>query len=301
MEPQDKVRLLKTVRLLEAIPEHQLETLSEFLALVEFAEDSVIFAEGSSGDSIYFVTGGRVRISKRVSAGELKDLALLGPGDCFGEMALIEDVSRSAQAAAMGSTKLLRLHRDDMNRWLKAHPELAVDFFAHLVQTLSGRLRRTSSELTLIYDLSHMLLEPWESGQALLAKVLAHVLPHLEGNWSAAAHLYNVFNDEMDFVAGCGPFAFAAVQGRLPSVKETRNIWIDDHVYYVSLPGDKRPHGYLIFHCEGDPKDDQRAEIGRTLTTVAQLLTSALENINHRIDENLRDRLKKQTSHGAYF
>ena len=104
MDPKEKLQLLKSVRLLEAIPESQLATLGEFLAPVEFADGAVIFEEGSKGDSLYFVTGGRVRISKRVSAGELKDLAILGPGDCFGEMALVEDVARSAQAAAVGAT-----------------------------------------------------------------------------------------------------------------------------------------------------------------------------------------------------
>ena len=300
MDPKEKLQLLKSVRLLEAIPESQLATLGEFLAPVEFADGAVIFEEGSKGDSLYFVTSGRVRISKRVTAGEMKDLAILGPGDCFGEMALIDDVARSAQAAAVGVAKVFRLHREDMDRWLKSHPELAVDFFAQLVQVLSRRLRRTSSELTLIYDLSHMLLEPWESGKALLAKVLGHVVPHLEGNWSAAAYLYNVFNDEMDLVAGCGPFDFAGVQGQLPPVKETRNIWIEEHVYYVSLPGEKRPHGYLIFHSEADLKDDQRTETGRTLTTVAQFLSTALENIGHRVEEGLRERLRQKT-YGAYL
>jgi len=301
MDPKEKLQLLRSVRLLDQIPEKQLCALGEFLSPVAAADGAVIFAEGAKGDSLYFVSSGRVRISKRVSAGELKDLAILGPGDCFGEMAMVDDVVRSAQAAAIGPTQLFRLGREDMNRWLKSHPELAVDFFAELVQVLSRRLRRTSNELTLIYDLSHMLLEPLDSGKALLSKVLAHVVPHLEGTWSAGAHLYNVFNDEMDFVAGCGPHDFAGEQGKLPPVKETRSIWLDDHVYYVSLPGEKRPHGYLIFHSEADLKDDQRTEVGRTLTTVAQLLTSALENINHRVEDGLRERLKQKTTHGAYF
>ena len=301
MEPAERLRLLKSVRLLEQIPEGQLATLGEFLAPVEFADGAVIFDEGGPGDSLFFVTSGRVRISKKVSAGEMKDLAILGPGDCFGEMALVDDVARSARAAAAGAVQLFRLHREDMNRWLREHPALAVDFFAHLVQVLSGRLRRTSSELTLIYDLSHMLLEPWDSGKALLAKVLGHVVPHLEGCWSAAAHLYNVFNDEMDFVAGSGPYDFSAIQAKLPPVQETRNIWIEGHAYYVSLPGEKRPHGYLIFHSEAGLQDEQRAEIGRTLTTVAQFLSTALENIDHRVEESLRERLKQRTTHGAHL
>jgi len=301
MEPRQNFQLLKGVRLFEHIPEKQLAALGEFLEPREHADGAVIFEEGSRGDSLYFVTGGRVRISKRVSAGELKDLAILGPGDCFGEMALIEEVSRSAQAAACGDVKLLRLHRDDLNRWLKSHPAPAADFFSHLVQTLSWRLRRTSSELTLIYDLSHMLLEPWNDGKAMLAKVLEHVVPHLEGSWSAAAYLYNVFNDEMDFVAGHGPFDFAAVRGKLPPAKETRDAWIEDRVYYVSLPGAQRPHGYLIFRCEAPMHDDQRAEAGRTLSTVAHFLSTSLENIGHRTEEGLRQRLKQKANYDPAF
>ena len=300
MEPKEKLTLLKSVRLLDQIPERQLSTLGEFLTTVDFDDGAVIFEEGTKGDSLYFVTSGKVRISKRVSGAELKDLAILGPGDCFGEMALVEEVARSARAAAMGKTALFRLHREDMNRWLKSHPELAVDFFAELVQVLSYRLRRTSSELTLIFDLSSLLLEPIKTGQELLSKVLSRVVPHLEGSWSAAAHLYNMFNDEMDFVAGCGSWDFTQSQGKLPPVTETRNLWVEDHLYYVSLPGEKRPLGYLIFHSEALLKDEDRTEVGRTLTTVAQLVTSALENINFRMDQGLRERLKTQ-SHGANF
>ena len=301
MEPQERLKLLKSVRLFDQIPERQLAALGELLAPVEFADGTVIFEEGTKGDSLYFVTGGRVRISKRVCGADLKDLAVLSPGDFFGEMVLVEEVARSARAAAMGRTTLFQLRRDDLNRWLKSHPELAVDFFAQLVQVLSRRLRRTSNELALLCDLSSLLLEPLKTGPELFSKVLAHLVPHLEGSWSAAAYLYNVFNDEMNFVAGCGPCDFSTLQARLPPATEARNLWLADHVYYVSLPGPARPHGYLIFHSETGLSEAERAEFSRTLTTVAQLLTSALENINFRMADSLRQRLKNRTSHGAYF
>ncbi|HAM34730.1 MAG TPA: hypothetical protein DEB40_12530 [Elusimicrobia bacterium] len=301
MKPQEKIKLLKSVRLLDQIPERQLATLGEFLAPMEFEDGAVIFEEGTRGDSLYFVSSGKVRISKRVASGEFKDLAILGPGDCFGEMALVEEVARTARAAALGKTALFRLHREDMDRWLKSHPELAVDFFAELVQVLSRRLRLTSSESTLIFDLSNLLLEPLSTGNELLSRVLAHVVPHLAGSWSAAAYLYNAFNDEMDFVAGCGPFDFSRLSAQLPAPTETRSLWIADQTYYVSLPGQKRPHGYLIFRCESALAEQDRAEAARTLTTVAHLLVSALENIYFRTDAKLRERLKNQTTHGAYF
>ncbi len=300
MTPEEKLKLLQSVRLLDQIPARQLGALGEFLKPLEFADGDAIFEEGSKGESLYFVTSGNVRISKRASGGEAKDLAILGPGDCFGEMALLEDVARSATATASGAAGLFELSRADMNRWLKSNPELAVDFLNELVQVQSKRLRRTSSELTLLFDLSSLLLDQTETDKELLSKVLAHLMPHIEGSWSSAAYLYNVFNDEMDFTAGTGGFDFAALQDALPPATETRSLWLDPSTYYVSLPSLRRPLGYLIFRSQSPLADDDRAELGRTLSTVARLLTSALENINYRTDESLRARLKAR-HHGTGF
>ena len=187
-----------------------------------------------------------------------------------------------------------------MNRWLKSHPELAVDFFAELVQIQSKRLRRTSNELTLLFDLSSLLLEPINTGKDLLKKVLDHVVPHLEGSWDSAAYLYNIFNEEMDLVGGATGFDFPALAPKLPPVLRPRSVWIDAQTYHVSLYGPKSLLGYMVFHSHAPLTDEDRGEVGRTLTTVARLLTSALENINFRTDEILRARLKAQ-SHGSSF
>ncbi|MFA6003424.1 MAG: cyclic nucleotide-binding domain-containing protein [Elusimicrobiota bacterium] len=296
MDPNSKLKLLRSVWLLDQIPDRQLATLEGFLSPTDYEDGAVIFEEGSQGDSLYFVTSGKVRISKHVSGDQMKDLAILGPGDCFGEMVLVEAVARSARATAVGGTALLRLHREDLDRWLKSHPELALDFFSELVQVLSKRLRRTSNELTMIFDLSRLLLERIRTGPELLAKVLDRVLPHLEGSWSAAAYLYNVFNDEMDLAAGQGGFDFEPLRANLPEAA----AWLDPQNYYVALPGNGRAHahGYLLLHADAALSEDMRAEAGRTLTTVAHLLASALENIDFRTEASLRERLKENRPHG---
>lgn len=294
----EKLKLLKSLRLLDQIPEAQLRALGEYLKPLSLQDGAVVFEEGTVGTSLYFISSGQVRISKRVAGGGAKDLAILGPGDCFGEMALVETVARSASAESVGTAVIFELAKDDMNRWLKSHPELAMEFFAELVQTQSKRLRRTSNELALIFDLSNLFLEPISTGQQLLERVLRYVVPHLDGSWSGAAHLYNIFNDEMDLVAGQGGFDFSSLAGKLPPPSETRSLWLGDSAYYVSLPGEKRPHGYLIFRSELPLSEEDRTELGRMLTTVARLLTSALENINFRTEEALRSRLQART-HGA--
>lgn len=289
----DKLRLLKSLHLLDKIPDAQLSALDQFLKPRSVAAGGVIFEEGSKGESLFFVVSGRVRISKKVSGEERKDLAILASGDCFGEMALLETTARSARASAAEDAALLELGREDFHLWLKSHPELAMEFFSGLVQVQSQRLRRTSSELTMLFDLSSLLLEDHGTSKALLTKVLGHIVPHLPGSWTAAAYLYNVFNDELDLVAQAGETDPA----KLPRAEAGRaeNGWLDGACYFVCLPGAKRPHGQLLFRAASPLSDEERAENARTLTTVGRLVTSAVENINFRTEESLRDRLKRSS------
>ncbi|MFA6318701.1 MAG: cyclic nucleotide-binding domain-containing protein [Elusimicrobiota bacterium] len=295
----DKVTLIKSVRLLDGIPEKHLTALAEFLKSVSLEDGAMLFDEGSKGDCLYFISSGQIRISKRVTGEVFKDLAILGPGDCFGEMALIDDVTRSARAAAVGAAGLFELRREDLHTWLGSHPELAMEFFAALVQEQSRRLRVTSTELTLLYDLSNILLDRIPSAKELLAKVVEHVTPHLQGSWASQAFLYNTYNDETEFVSSKGEADFASVQSKIPPPGETRSLWVDDATYFVSLPGAKHPLGFLLFRSQNALTEDDRNETGRTLATVAKLLSTALENIEFRTEEVLRDRLKRTLSHAT--
>ncbi len=299
MDKADKLKLLKTLRLLDQIPEQNLESLAEFLNPVTFKDGEVVFEERSAGDSLFFISSGHVRISKKISEKVDKDLAILGPGDCFGEMAMIEDSPRSATASASGETVLFQLGRQDLNRWLKSRPEMAMEFFAEMVQEQSRRLRRTSNELALIFDLSTLFLENVPTEQEFLTRVVGHILPHLQGSWSGAASLYNVFNEEMDSVSRQGEFNFDSVASRLPAALETKSAWLDDQTFYAPLPGEKRPLGYLLFHSQHVPSGEDRNDIGRTLATVGRLVASALGNIQHRSEELLRARLKASQTYGS--
>ncbi|MFA5137815.1 MAG: cyclic nucleotide-binding domain-containing protein [Elusimicrobiota bacterium] len=303
MADADKLQLLKSLKLLSSIPDAELRALGEFLVDERFEDGRTIFEEGTKGDTLYFISTGHVRIAKKLRAqgGErtsYKELAVLGPGDCFGEMAMIEELARSADAIAQGETTLFRLGRDGLSRWLVSNPSLAMGFFAQLVHVLSGRLRRSSNELTLLFDLSRLLLEPFESPKTLLGRVMERLMRYLEGDWSAGAYIYNEFNDEMDLVDVEGSFRDVADKLPIDSAPE-RSAWADDATYQVIFPGKKRVMGYLAFHSSTPLDAEERNEIGRTFTTTARLITSALENIGYRTEEDFRARLKKNIQAGG--
>lgn len=300
MEAQEKLRRLKSLHLLGKIPDGELAGLAKLLDPVEVPGGGIVFEEGSRGDSLYFVSSGHVRIAKKVlraHAEMYKELSILGPGDCFGEMAVFEEIPRSARAVAQGDVLLFKLGRRALRQWLRSTPLRAVGFFSELSRVLSQRLRRSTQELALLYDLSQWLLEPVDGGKGLLEKALQHLVPYLEGSWSAGAYLYNEFDYEMELVATDGDFSAVTSKGSV--VVGRSNTWLDDRTFLLLLPGKQRPAGYLILHSAAILSDEQRNETSRTLSTAGRLLTSALENIGHRQEEAMRARLRASRQHDA--
>jgi len=295
----DKLTLLKSLKLFSRVPQEQLLQLEEFLKPLTLADGEAVFHEGSVGDSLYFIAEGRVRIAKLLpregapsEAPLYKDLSILAPGDCFGEMALIESVTRSADALASGPTVLLRLGREDLDRWLAANPALALGFFAQLVQVISGRLRRSSDELALLFDLSQVLLEPFTIARDLLGRVLDRITPHMDGAWAAGAYAYNEFNDELELAATHDDFA-SVPEASKKAAAEGRTGWLDDQTYVVSFPGPRHALGCFLFRRAAPLSEEERTELDRALTTTARLISTAIENISFRTEEGFRSRLNK--------
>ncbi|MGC3959713.1 MAG: cyclic nucleotide-binding domain-containing protein [Verrucomicrobiota bacterium] len=102
-----------------------------------FAADQKIFREGDPGDGLYVVKSGQVEISGTLSSGRRQVFSQIGPGQIFGEMAVIEQLPRSACAIAVQPTAVAFLSRDEMQKLIEKTPTLATA----LLQLVSHRLR----------------------------------------------------------------------------------------------------------------------------------------------------------------
>ncbi len=141
---QDKVRLFRE----HGLSQRELATLATFSREKRFAAGAYLFREGDPGDELYAVVEGRVLISKYIQGGGDEALALLGRGEFFGEMALIDGQPRSADARAEGApATVLALDQATLRDLLALDPAASADFLRLLCRLLARRLTEADEKV----------------------------------------------------------------------------------------------------------------------------------------------------------
>lgn len=142
--PPELRKLLLRLNLFYELDEAELMLLLAEAELVDYHEGDYLITEGEQGNHMFVILAGHARISKR-ALGIQKVIQELGPGECFGEMSLIEHRSRSASVKALSAGKLLRINGDDMAKV----PSIAAKLYRNIAKLLSQRLRHANEILTL--------------------------------------------------------------------------------------------------------------------------------------------------------
>lgn len=132
--------ILSQVTLFSALTEDERQGLTACLRRRQYAKGQIIFVQGDPGTSLYLIQSGRVKIVLTSDEGKERVLAILGPHDFFGELALLDGEPRSADAIAQEACQLMLLQRADFLRYLETRPQVAT----MLLAVLSRRLRRTN-------------------------------------------------------------------------------------------------------------------------------------------------------------
>lgn len=144
VKSEDKVDLFRERGLSAA----EMKLLATFSSEERFRTGSMIFREGEKGDKLYIVLDGRVRISKFIPGVGEEALTVLDRGDFFGEMALIDDMPRSADAKAHEKdTTVLSIDRATLNEILGMDPHASLQFLNLLCRMISRRLREINDKI----------------------------------------------------------------------------------------------------------------------------------------------------------
>src|SRR5256885_12266278 len=137
--------VLKAVPLFSSFPEDQLRMLATVVSRRSVTRSTTVMAGGDPTDSLYIVLSGRLKVMMSDAEGKEVILSILGPGEFFGEMGLIDDAPRSASVVAIEPCELLSITKRDFKRCMTDNAELAMAVMRGLVRRLREADRKIGS------------------------------------------------------------------------------------------------------------------------------------------------------------
>ena len=137
--------VLKAVPLFSSFPDEQLRMLASVVTRRSVPRSTTIMAGGDATDSLYIVLAGRLKVMMSDAEGKEVILSILGPGEFFGEMGLIDDAPRSASVVAIEPCELLCIAKRDFKKCLAENVEMAMAVMRGLVRRLREADRKIGS------------------------------------------------------------------------------------------------------------------------------------------------------------
>jgi CRP/FNR family cyclic AMP-dependent transcriptional regulator len=137
------IPVLRTIPIFEGLGFSDLKKIELIVYERIFLPDEIIFHERQPGEGMYIIKRGLVKIAKTAN-GEKVKINELRDGDFFGEMALLDEYPRSAEAMAVEKTEALGIFRPDLFNLIESNPKLGIKILLKLSQRLAGRLRETT-------------------------------------------------------------------------------------------------------------------------------------------------------------
>ena len=138
-----RIQFLKTVPFFDRLSNRQLKSVSDIMFERTYDADESIFEEGQPGAALFLILDGKVAIEIYREAGTTR-LAVLENGAFFGEMALLDETPRSANARALERTQTLALYRNDLNELVHRDAKTSCQIYRSLAGMIGDRLRLTN-------------------------------------------------------------------------------------------------------------------------------------------------------------
>lgn len=135
--------ILRQIPLFSELDDAALSALAQRLQTQTFQKDTTVVSETDEGSTLYIISKGQVKISRLSESGKEVILAILGEGDFFGEMSLLDGLARSANVITLIESELFVLHRETFFELISANPKIAID----LLKELALRLRKSDAQI----------------------------------------------------------------------------------------------------------------------------------------------------------
>ena len=145
----EDVKLLKKLEIFKDLSSFETAKVGKLLKAVDSKKGDRIVSLGDEGDSLFIVKSGEAIVTRGDGQGNEETLAVLGEGDHFGEIAIIDLQPRSADVSAMVDSKLLEIKRKDLEDLFSHDSSLAAKVYHSFALTLCRRLRDANENVIL--------------------------------------------------------------------------------------------------------------------------------------------------------
>jgi len=132
--------VVRKAPLFTALDDAAAASLRASMDSVKINKGGILFKEGDSGEHVYVIVEGKLKLGTSSGDGRENLLSILGPGEMFGELSLFDPGPRTSTATAVTDAKLLSLSHEKLIPWLRDNPDVSLQLLARLAQ----RLRRTN-------------------------------------------------------------------------------------------------------------------------------------------------------------
>ena len=178
---ENALQLLQQVSFFEKLEKKAFEQIAARMTHLKYRPQEALFHQGEPGHAVYFVLKGQIRIQRETRSGETIHLAHRGPGEIIGELALIDDQPRMADAITVSACHLLILNRAEFIHCVETNPKIGLAIMASLAERLRESANRMEShqELGVLGRLS----------EAILEMVKAHGVTETDGSIRIAARV----------------------------------------------------------------------------------------------------------------
>jgi CRP/FNR family transcriptional regulator, cyclic AMP receptor protein len=136
MAQEENKAFLRRVPLFQSLNEAQLDVLATGSLRRNFPRGRTIVAEGEPSQSLYILLSGRAKVQRSDSEGKEVILAVIGPGEFFGEMSLIDDAPRSASVITLESSDFMAINKDGFKAMLMQNTDIGMQVMRGLVRRL---------------------------------------------------------------------------------------------------------------------------------------------------------------------
>ena len=147
----EKILVLKKNVLFASVTTSELRAVAAVAEELHFRPGEAIVREKDIGDALYLIKNGAVTISKLVGGERSVELARMEAGECFGEMAAIDEEVRSATVSALRECSVLRIGKEDLHDVLRENPQIGIELLKIFVKRLrnaNGRIEVLSQTIT---------------------------------------------------------------------------------------------------------------------------------------------------------